>query len=98
MRVTLYWLQWEGLRKLLRFKLRVEFSSVAQSCPTLQPYGLQHSRLPFLSITNSWSLLKLLSIQSVMPSNQLIFCLVFLPPSIFPSIRGFSNESVLHIR
>ena len=51
-----------------------------------------------LSITNSWSLLKLLSIESVMPSNHLILCLLLiLPPSIFPVIRVFSNESVLHI-
>ena len=52
-----------------------------------------------LSITNSWSLLKLMSIKSVMPSNHLILCHphLFLP-SIFPSIRIFSNESVLHIR
>ena len=50
-------------------------------------------------ITNSWSLLKLMSIKSVMPSNHLILCqhLLFLP-SIFPSIRAFSKESVLHIR
>ena len=52
-----------------------------------------------LSITNSWSLLKLMSIESVMPSHPLILCRPhFLPPSIFPSIRIFSNESVLHIR
>ena len=51
-----------------------------------------------LSITNSRGLLKLMSIESVMPSNHLIFCCPFLPPSIFPSIRVFSNESVLHIR
>ena len=52
-----------------------------------------------LSNTNSWSLLKLMSIESVMPSNHLIFChpLLFLP-SIFPSIRVFSNESALRIR
>ena len=52
-----------------------------------------------LSITNSWSLLKLMSIESVMPSNHLILCspLSFLP-SIFPSFRVFSNESVFHIR
>ena len=48
------------------------------------------ARQAFLSITNSWSLLKLMSIQSVMPSNHLILC--------FPSIRVFSNESVLRIR
>ena len=52
-----------------------------------------------LSITNSQSLLKLMSIELVMPSNHLILCCpLFLPPSIFPSIRFFSNESVLHIR
>ena len=52
-----------------------------------------------LSITNSLSLLKLFSIKSVMPSNHLILCHpLLLPPSIFPSIRVFSNESVLHIR
>ena len=52
-----------------------------------------------LSITNSWSLLKLMSIESVMPSNHLILCCpLLLPPSIFPSIRIFSNESVLCIK
>ena len=52
-----------------------------------------------LSITNSQSLFKLMSIKSVMPSNHLILCCpLLLPPSIFPSIRIFSNESVLHIR
>ena len=52
-----------------------------------------------LSITNSRSLLKLMSIESVMPSNHLILChFLLLPPSIFPSIRIFSNESVLRIR
>ena len=52
-----------------------------------------------LSITNSQSLLKLMSIESMMPSNHLILCHpLLLLPSIFPSIRVFSNESVLHIR
>ena len=52
-----------------------------------------------LSTTNSWSLLKLMSIDSVMPSNHLVLCHpLLLPPSIFPSIRVFSNESLLHIR
>ena len=52
-----------------------------------------------LSITNSWSLLKLMSIELVRPSNHLIFCHPFLLlPSVFPSIKVFSNESVLHIR
>ena len=53
----------------------------------------------FLSITNSQSLLKLMSITLVMPSNRLILCcLLLLPLSVFPSIRVFSSESVLHIR
>ena len=52
-----------------------------------------------MSITNSRSLLRLMSTESVMPSNHLILChLLLLPPSIFPSIRVFSNELVLHIR
>ena len=52
-----------------------------------------------LSTTKSWSLLKLISIESVMPSNHLILCRpLLLPPSIFPGIRVFSNESVLHIK
>ena len=52
-----------------------------------------------LSITNSWSFLKLMSIELVMPCNHLILCRpLLLPPSIFPSIRVFSNESALHIR
>ena len=51
-----------------------------------------------LSITNSWCLLKLMSIELVMPSNHLILCCpLLLPPSIFPSIRVFSNESILCI-
>ena len=52
----------------------------------------------FLSFTNSQTLHKLMSIKSVMPSNHLILCCPLLLPSIFPSIRVFSNESVLHIR
>ena len=53
----------------------------------------------FLSITNSQSLLKLVSIESVMPSNHLILWRpLLLPPSIFPSIRVFFNESILHVR
>ena len=74
-----------------------QVSSVAQLCrffATPWTAGCQAS----LSITNSRSLLKLMSIQSVMPSNHLIFCHLLLPPSIFPSISVFPNESVLHIR
>ena len=52
-----------------------------------------------LSITNSQSLLKLMSVESVMPSDHLILCHpLLLPPSVFPNIRVFSSESVLHIR
>ena len=57
------------------------------------------ARQAFLSFTISWSLFKLISIELVMPSNYLILCCPLLvPPSVFPSIRVFSNESVLHIR
>ena len=52
-----------------------------------------------LSINNSWSLPKLMSIESVIPSNHLILCCpLLLPPSIFPRIRVFSDESVFHVR
>ena len=75
-----------------------QFSSVTQLCPTLcDPMGC--STQASLSITNSRSLLKLMSIESVMPSNHLIFWRpLFLPPSIFPSIKVFSNKVVLRIR
>ena len=60
---------------------------------------MDYSMPGLLSITNSQSLLKLMSIESVMPSNHLIFCRpLLLSPSIFPSIRVFSNESALCIR
>ena len=65
---------------------------------SLQPHGLQHARLPCPSPTPQ-SLLKLMSIESEMPSNHLILCRpLLLLPSIFPSIRVFSNMSVLRIR
>ena len=75
-----------------------QFNSVAQACPTLcNPWTV--ARQAFLSITSFWSLPKLMSIESVMPSNHLILCCpLLLLPSIFPSIRVFSNESVLCIR
>ena len=74
------------------------FSSVAQLCLTLcNP--MDCSSQASLSITNSRSLLKLMSIESVMPFNHLILCRpLLLLPSIFSSIRVFSNESVLCIR
>ena len=75
----------------------VQFSHLVVS-NSLQPNGLQHCQAS-LSITNSWSLLKLMSTESVMPSNYLILCCpLFLLPSVFPSIRVFSKESVLCIR
>ena len=76
----------------------IHFSSVAQSCPTLCD-PMDHSTQASLSITNSRSLLKPMSIESLMPSSHLIlFSHLLLSPSIFPSIRVFSNESVLCIR
>ena len=76
------------------------FSSV-QSLSRVQlfatPWTIAHQAS--LSITNSWNLVKLMSIESVVPSNHFILCHpLFLPPSIFPSIRVFSNQSVLRIR
>ena len=76
----------------------VQFNSVTPSRPTLCD-PIDCSMPGPLSITNSWSLLKLMSIESVMPSNHLILCCpLLLPHSILPSIRVFLNESVLHIR
>ena len=81
----------------MAFNCPLRFSSV-QSCPNLcDPWTAAHGTS--LSINNSESLLKLMSIESVMPSNHLILChSLLLLPSIIPSIRVFSNESVLHIR
>ena len=78
----------------------VQFSSVQSlSHDQLFVTPWTAARQASLSITNSWSLLKLMSIELVMPSNHLILCHpLLLPLSIFPSIRVFSNESVLHIR
>ena len=71
--------------------------SVAQLYPTLQSHGLQHQAS--LSFTVSQSLLKLMSIESVMPSNHIILCRhPLLLPSTVPSSRIFSNESALYIR
>ena len=77
---------------------RVQFSSVAQSCRLFATRWIA-ARQTSLSITNSWSLPRLMSIESVMPSNHLILCHpLLLLPSTFPSIRVFSNESALCIR
>ena len=89
------WQEWEhcymgDIRVSVQFSLSVVSDS-------LQPRESQHARPP--CITNSQSLLRLTSIESVMPSNHLILCCPLpLPPSIFPSIRVFSNRSVLCIR
>ena len=73
----------------------VQSLSHVQLFATLQTAARQAS----LSITNSQGLLKLMSIELVMPSNHLILCCpLLLSPSVFPSIRVFSNESALHIR
>ena len=73
----------------------VQFSHLVVS-NSLRPHGPQHTRPPCPSPTQN--LPKLMFIESVMPSNRLILCPVLLLPSIFPSIRVFSNESALHIR
>ena len=74
-----------------------QFSSVTQSCPTLQPHESQHTRPACPSPTSGKP--KLMSIESVMPSSHLILrCPLFLLPPIPPSIRVFSNESTLHMR
>ena len=85
--------RWETARA---FKPSLLFtSSILSNC--LQSHGLQHARLPHLSLFSS--LLKLMFIESVMSSSHLIPCNpLLLLPSISPSIRVFSNESVLHIR
>ena len=91
---------------IAKFRLKLEkvekttrlFSSVAQSCPTLCD-PMNHSTPGLPVHTDSQNSLKLMSIESVMPSNHLILCCPrLLLPSIFPSIRVFSNESVLCIR
>ena len=81
----------KSLCRTLQFSLSVMSDS-------LRPHGLQHSRPPCPS-TNSQSLLRLMSIELVMPSNLLFLCYpLLLLPSIFTSIRVFSSESVLRIR
>ena len=83
---------WRSLKKR-----SVQFSCSVMSDSLWPPWTAESQAS--LSITNSWSLLKLMNIESVMPSNHLNLCRpLLLSPSIFPSIRVFSNESVLHIR
>ena len=84
---------------LLRWEIPAQFSSV-QSLSRVQLFVTPWTaaRQASLSITNSRSLLKLMSIESVMPSNHFILAFNLFSPSIFPSIRVFSNESALRIR
>ena len=84
----------EKLERLNEVELLVQFSSV-QSLSHVQLFATPWTAAcqASLSVTNSWSLLKLISIESVMPSNHLILCCpLLLPPSIFPSIKVFSSE------
>jgi len=91
---------WSALSIILIFNKywMIQFSSVPQSCLTLVTPWIAAWQAS-LFVINSWSLLKVMSIELVMPSNHLILCHpLLLLPSIFPSIRVFSNESVIHIR
>ena len=90
-----------GFEKLLDTQFIFFFFSSDQSLSSVQlfatPWTAAHQAS--LSITNSWGLVKLMSIESVIPSNHLIICHpLLLLPSLLPSIRVFSNDSVVHIR
>ena len=78
----------------------IHFSSILLlSCDQLFANLWTAANQASLSITSSWSLLKLMSIELVMPTNHLILCCpLLLSPSVFPSIRVFSSKSILHIR
>ena len=95
------WDHWLSRCKMINFDICLTWFSSIQSLSHVQLFvtpwtaALQAS----LSITSSWSLLKFMSIESMIPSNYLILCHpLLLLPSVFPSIRVFSSESVLHIR
>ena len=86
---------------MVQFSFISRFSSVQFNCSVMSDSSTPWAAVcqAFLSITNTQDILKLMFIELVMPSNCLIFCHpLLLPPSIFPSIRVFSNESVLRIR
>ena len=98
---SLFWFQ-KCCSEIQNFKiwLKLVFSSV-QLLSQVQLFATPWTAAcqASLSITNSWSLPKPMCIELVMPSNHLILCCpILLPPSIYPSIRDFSNESVLHNR
>ena len=90
-------LGWVAISFSNAWKWKVKVKSLSHVLLFVTPWAAV--RQASLSITNSWSLLKLMSIESVMPSNHIILCHpLFLLPSIFPRIRVFSSESVLLIR
>ena len=92
--ILYHWATW---KTHFTYIVSVQFSSVTQSCPTLcDPWTVACQAS--LSITNSWSLLNLMSIEVVMQSNNLILCNPLLLPLMFAGIRVFSSELVLHIR
>ena len=97
LKVTGHLIYWLPLSHILATPISAQFSSVAQSCPTLCD-PMNRSMPGFPVHHHSWSLPKLMSIESVMPSNHLILCHpLLLLPSIFPRTRVFSNESALCI-
>ena len=81
---------------LILFVIYQHSCSAAKSRLTLQPHTAAHQAS--LSCAVSWSPQKLMSIESLMPSNHLVLCCLLLLPSVFPSIRIFSNELALHIK
>ena len=87
---------WDSLLDKIKRVGRESVKLLSRVCDSLRPHGLQHTKLP-LSITNSGRLLRLMSIESVMLSNHLILCPPLLP-SVFPSVRVLSSESVLRFR
>ena len=89
---------WVSGKFLPNFKSNTQFTTIQFSSVTQFATPWTAARQASLSITNSWNLLKLMSIKSVMPSKHLILCCPLLLPSVFPSIRVFSNKSVLPIR
>ena len=103
-----YKMAWPLGKTIWKFLIKLTYSLFDSSTIVIVVQSLGHVRLfvtPWtsacqasLSFTISLSLLKLMSIESVILSNQLIFCHPLLLPSIFPSIRGFFNELALHIR
>ena len=96
--VTSYWWFYQPIHYwcITIFLASVQFSGSVMSWFFVTPWTAAHQAS--LSITNSQSLLNHMSIESVMPSNHLVLYRLLLLTSIFPSIRVFSNESVLHIR